>query len=201
MLNSLRLLAGLGRVASPPSPQKKSRQKPRANKPLGHEAVPAELTAELEAKVDACYRLAEDTLQQSFPRPEISFALRGRSAGTAHLQQNRLRFNPVLLAENAQAFINEVVPHEICHLLCHRLYGRVKPHGREWQTMMLELFKQTPSTTHSFSTASVTPTGVSYLCDCGELKLSIRRHNKVLRGQSHYSCRRCGQRLQQARQG
>ncbi|NMH65845.1 SprT family zinc-dependent metalloprotease [Shewanella salipaludis] len=161
----------------------------------------SELQLALLAHLEHCYQLAEHALQQRFPRPEVGFRLRGRSAGTAHLQQNRLRFNPVLLQENPDSFIASVVPHEICHLLCHRLYGRVKPHGREWQTLMLELFQQTPSTTHSFSTASVTPTGVSYLCDCGELKLSIRRHNKVLRGQSHYACRRCGQRLQQARQG
>ncbi|MGL4714077.1 MAG: SprT-like domain-containing protein, partial [Shewanella sp.] len=107
-------------------------------------------------RIDVCYQEAEIALKRTFPRPVTQFSLRGKSAGTAHLQQNRLRFNPVLLRENSEAFLTDVVPHEICHLLCFQLFGKTKPHGKEWQSLMLTLFKVNPSTTHSFNIASVT---------------------------------------------
>lgn len=149
------------------------------------------LHAQLLAKVEQCYLHAETTLNRSFIRPDVSFALRGRSAGTAHLQQNRLRFNPVLLNENTQSFIDEVVPHEICHLLCYQLWGRVKPHGKEWQGLMQHLFQLMPRTTHSFDTASLTSNQINYYCACGIVPLGVRRHNKVQRGQTQYRCKKC----------
>lgn len=142
-------------------------------------------------RIETCYQTAEMTLKRAFPRPITQFTLRGKSAGTAHLQQNRLRFNPVLLRENSEAFLTEVVPHEICHLLCFQLFGKTKPHGKEWQSLMLTVFKVNPKTTHNFNTTSVASKEVEYRCACGPIRLSIRRHNKVLRGESRYICKRC----------
>ncbi|ENB5868762.1 SprT family protein, partial [Pseudomonas aeruginosa] len=48
----------------------------------------------LNARVEACYRQAEHFFQRSFPRPTVSFRLRGQKAGVAHLDENLLRFNP-----------------------------------------------------------------------------------------------------------
>ncbi|MCK8044904.1 SprT family zinc-dependent metalloprotease [Shewanella sp. 1CM18E] len=147
-------------------------------------------------QVERCYQIAETKLKRSFPRPEINFALRGKSAGTAHLQLNKLRFNATLLKTNHQAFIDEVVPHEICHLLAAQVFGRVKPHGREWQSLMLQVFNLQPRTTHSFDTTAVEGKTFDYFCLCGPIKLSVRRHNKVLRGETQYRCRKCGSQLQ-----
>ncbi|MFQ6370766.1 SprT family zinc-dependent metalloprotease [Shewanella sp. YIC-542] len=146
--------------------------------------------------VEQCYQRAEQQLQRRFPRPTVTFKLRGKAAGTAHLHLNALRFQPVLLEENPDAFMQEVVPHEICHLLCHQLYGKVRPHGLQWQGLMQQIYHLPGHTTHRFDVSSVTPKGVPYHCACGEVELSIRRHNKVLRGQARYRCRRCGQWLQ-----
>lgn len=145
-----------------------------------------------------CYRQAEAYLDRSFPRPDIKFTLRGKSAGTAHLQLNLLRFNPTLLAENHQTFIDQVVPHEICHLLAYQLFGRVKPHGKEWQALMMDIYQLEPATTHSLNIQSVTGRTFDYLCGCGSIPLSIRRHNKVVRGETQYRCRRCKQELKRA---
>ncbi|MBL4817449.1 MAG: SprT family zinc-dependent metalloprotease [Shewanella sp.] len=145
-----------------------------------------------------CYRQAEAYLQRTFPRPEIKFTLKGKSAGTAHLQLNLLRFNATLLAENHQAFIDQVVPHEICHLLAYQLYGKVKPHGKEWQALMIKVYQLEPATTHSLNTESVAGKTFDYLCDCGSIPLSIRRHNKVIRGETQYRCRCCKQALKRA---
>ncbi|MCL1078458.1 SprT family zinc-dependent metalloprotease [Parashewanella spongiae] len=147
--------------------------------------------------VEHCYRVAEQHLKRRFTRPEVSFKLRGRSAGMAHLQLNKLRFNQQMLTDNQQVFIDEVVPHEICHLLCHQLYGRVRPHGREWQAMMLSLFECQPKTTHNFTVHNKPQAQFNYQCLCGIIKLSIRRHNKVIRNQAQYRCKTCKQTLQQ----
>ena len=63
----------------------------------------------LHARVEACYQLAEDFFKRSFPRPEVSFKLRGQKAGVAHLQENLLRFNPKLYAENREHFLKQTV--------------------------------------------------------------------------------------------
>ncbi|MCL2912440.1 SprT family zinc-dependent metalloprotease [Shewanella corallii] len=161
-----------------------------------------QLQQQLLERCEACFHQAEQRLKRKFPRPAISFALRGKSAGTAHLQQNRLRFNPVLLKENPEAFLQEVVPHEIAHLLCFQLYGAgkaIKPHGKEWQAIMLQVFDLTPRASHSFDISSVRGKTYAYQCQCGPVELSVRRHNKVQRGESRYLCRHCKQVLSPAK--
>ncbi|NRD75123.1 SprT family zinc-dependent metalloprotease [Shewanella sp. VB17] len=147
------------------------------------------------SRILECYSLAEKQLDHVFPKPEISFKLRGKSAGTAHLQQNRLRFNATLLTENQDTFIQHVIPHEICHLLAYQMYGKVKPHGQEWQALMVRLFALPPNTTHNMNTRSVEGRKFSYQCDCGPVQLSIRRHNKVVKGETKYRCRHCKKEL------
>ncbi|MGX2965615.1 MULTISPECIES: SprT family zinc-dependent metalloprotease [Shewanella] len=145
--------------------------------------------------IELCYLKAEAALGRALKRPSVSFALRGRSAGTAHPTENRLRFNPVLLEQNLHTFTHEVVPHEICHLLCFQLHGKTRPHGKEWQSLMRRIYGLAPRTTHSMDISSVKPRTLLYQCGCGVVELSIRRHNKVVRGQAKYQCRRCGQLL------
>ncbi|BDM65760.1 protein SprT [Shewanella sp. NFH-SH190041] len=156
-----------------------------------------QLQAQLLSRVEQCYNLAEHKLARAFPRPVISFKLRGKSAGTAHLQLNKLRFNPVLLRENPYAFLSDVVPHEICHLLCFQLYGHrnIKPHGPQWQALMQQIYAVTPKATHQFNTASVQGRTFPYQCGCGRVELSVRRHNKIIRQQASYHCRICHQPL------
>lgn len=142
-------------------------------------------------KVEVCYQQAESQLALHFPRPTVGFKLRGKCAGMAHLHHNHLRFNPELLVNNRDAFLTEVVPHEVCHLLVYQLFGKVKPHGKEWQNMMRELFNLSPRTTHDFDLSSSTQPQFLYQCHCGTITLSLHRHNKVVRGQTQYRCRRC----------
>ena len=82
--------------------------------------------------------------------------------------------------------------HEISHLLTWQLFGKVKPHGKEWQAVMRDVFGVTPETTHSFDMSSVNLNTVDYQCGCGDVALTIRRHNKVLQG-VQYRCRKCNE--------
>lgn len=142
--------------------------------------------------------LANAYLKTQYPEPKITYRQRGTTAGTAHLTQWEIRLNAVLLTENGQQFIDEVVPHELAHLLVYRQFGRVSPHGKEWQWMMEQVLGVSANRTHSFNVLSVQGKMFAYHCDCQVHQLSLRRHNKIMRKESEYRCKYCGKQLKQA---
>ncbi|HEN3567361.1 SprT family zinc-dependent metalloprotease [Yersinia sp. HM-2024] len=154
----------------------------------------------LQQAVMRCLRhklqLANQHLGTDYPEPKINYHQRGTSAGSAYLQSFEIRLNPVLLLENQQPFIDEVVPHELAHLLVYRQFGRVPPHGKEWRWMMEHVLQVPASRTHQFEVTSVRSKTFNYQCKCQQHALTIRRHNKVQRGESEYRCRECGEKLQ-----
>lgn len=153
----------------------------------------------LQQAVMRCLReklqLARTHFAIDFPEPKLVYQQRGTSAGTAWLQAWEIRLNPVLLLENQQPFIDEVVPHELAHLLVFRQFGRVPPHGREWKWMMETVLSVPASRTHRFEISSVQSKTFPYRCACQMHQLTLRRHNRVMRGESEYRCRRCGEKL------
>ena len=126
-------------------------------------------------------------LGRSYPEPKLVYQQRGTSAGTAWLESYEIRLNPVLLMENVEAFINEVVPHELAHLLA--------PHGKEWKWMMESVLGVPARRTHQFELQSVRRNTFPYRCQCQEHQLTIRRHNRVVRGEATYRCVHCGEPL------
>lgn len=138
--------------------------------------------------------LANQFFNKEFTIPVMNFALRGQKAGVAYLQQNEIRLNPVLLVENGAAFIQQVVPHKLAHLLVYQQFGRVQPHGKEWKMMMEQVLGVPAHIYHKFSTASVAKK-FSYQCNCQTHLLSVRRHNAIQRNQRSYICRNCNQPL------
>lgn len=156
-------------------------------------SLQSELGLRVRTRVLDCYAIAEHYYLKSFQRPEVFVNLRGRSAGVAELQKNRLRFNAVLLQENEQAFLTEVVPHEVAHLLAWKLYGRgIRPHGPEWQQIMQQVFQLVPSTTHSFDVKRSGKMGYLYTCACEarEHALTLKKHNWI-EGGRRYICLKC----------
>ncbi len=89
------------------------------------------LKMQVQRKLSLCLALAEQHFNRAFPMPNVDYRLRGVKAGVAYLQQNEIKLNRTLLLENETAFINQVVPHELAHLIVYQVFGRVKPHGKE----------------------------------------------------------------------
>jgi SprT protein len=141
--------------------------------------------------------LAAHYFKREFNRPQITLDQRGKCAGTARLRDWHIRLNPILLQDNPAQFAQEVIPHEIAHLVVFAVWGRVKPHGAEWQNVMRDIFNITPRTTHKMDVTKVQGAIYFYRCDCQQHQLSVRRHRAVLRGERQYLCRRCGTTLQQ----
>lgn len=128
--------------------------------------------------------------QKTFVMPEVNYDVRGLKAGVAYLQRNEVRFNPILLQENGQAFIQQVVPHELAHILVYQHFGRVQPHGKEWKMVMETVLGVPAEIYHCFDTASVSQQ-FAYRCQCQTHQLSLRRHNAIQANKRSYLCKKC----------
>ena len=95
------------------------------------------------------------------------------------------------MQENTDEFIRQVVPHELAHLIVYQMFGRVKPHGREWQLVMNKIFKLPADTCHQFDIKNVQGKTFEYCCACQTHFLSTRRHNRIVREKIEYLCRKC----------
>ncbi|MCZ2720305.1 SprT family zinc-dependent metalloprotease [Marinomonas sp. 15G1-11] len=136
------------------------------------------------------HTLAENYFGREFELPIINFKQKGRAAGTAHLSKNEIRLNYFMFQQNPDAFLEEVVPHELAHLIAFTLYGpRIRPHGIEWKLVMIRALSRIPSRTHNFATPKPDQL-FDYRCACQEHQLTIRRHNKILKG-TVYLCKKC----------
>ncbi len=137
-----------------------------------------------------CFIKAECFFDRAFKRPSYQFNQRGKAAGTAHLQRNLIKINPILFLNNRDEFFQQVIPHEVAHLISFQLYGKVRPHGKEWKMVMTEVFNRPALTTHQLDIKDVIGVQFHYRCECSTHQLTIRRHNKVLKG-ARYLCKKC----------
>lgn len=148
---------------------------------------------QLHSRVEACYQQAEAFFKRQFPRPQISFKLRGQKAGVAHLTENRLRFNFQLYKENREHFLKQTVAHEVAHLIAHRMFGgAIRPHGEEWQLIMRGVYDLVPDRCHSYAVTQRQTRRYVYRCACPEqdFAFTAQRHALVGKGR-RYFCRSC----------
>lgn len=126
--------------------------------------------------------------------PALQFNQRGKVAASALLQKNVVRINPHLYEHNNAYYISDVIAHELAHILVHQLYrNRLKPHGAEWQHIMIHVFGIEPKVTHQLDVSEVAMKTFRYSCGCQQIDLSLIRHNKIVRGKQSYICKKCAQ--------
>jgi SprT protein len=162
------------------------------------------LQNQAQARLDLLFdsALKESTINaftRLFRQPSLTYNQRGRIAASALLQKNTVNINPTLYCQNTDYFLSHVIAHELAHIMVYQLYGlRVKPHGVEWQKIMLEVFNLPAKVTHTLDVSGVAMRAVRYNCACQEVSLSLIRHNKVLKGKQSYICKKCDTVLTQA---
>jgi SprT protein len=161
---------------------------------------------QIKKAVEAAFVKVENCYNVKLPRPKISFDLNGRAAGTASRGENKLRFNLSLAEhpENKERFLRQTVPHEVAHLAQDVLFpstarGWTKPHGREWQRIMVQAMGLPPERCHSYNTENIKARrkhpGFPYKCGCRTFIFSPIRHKRAQSGKSYYSCPKCKQKF------
>lgn len=167
------------------------------------------LNDKLELRVKSCLEKAEQQFRQAFDYQSIEINIRGCAAGQirygylprvggsiSNTTRNLpiLRFNPYLLVKYKEIFIDQVVPHECAHLVAYALFGKkIKPHGSEWKSLMVNLYQQTPDVTHRFEIAPKVRRLFDYRCACIDInhQLTVIRHNKIKKQKAAYLCKKC----------
>jgi SprT protein len=165
----------------------------------------------LQNKVDSCLAQASQVYNCHFLYDKIRIDIRGKAAGQiqirraySHKQLPVLRFNPLLLLKYQEEFIDEVVPHECAHLVVYKLHSpyrnnkRIRPHGPEWQSIMVNLYGREPKVTHQFIFEHESQKKrFDYQCGCSMKihQLSVIRHNKIVRAKANYLCKGCNKPL------
>ena len=147
----------------------------------------------VQQRVIGLYTQAEQFFCRHLPMPYIRLDLTGSTAGQAWPQKRLLRFNPVLLQENRVDFLSQTVAHEVAHLLAYDLYGsQIRPHGRQWQLIMTDVFGLPAHRCHQYDTSRSARKEWLYQCQCSGnvIPLGTIRHNRAQRG-TVYLCRRC----------
>ncbi|MDP8161706.1 SprT family zinc-dependent metalloprotease [Pasteurella skyensis] len=153
------------------------------------------LKIQVQRKLKQTLALANTYFEKEFITPQVNYKVRGAKAGVAYLERNEIRFNPILLQENSDEFIKNVVPHELAHIIVYQQFGKVKPHGKEWQGVMEQVFGIPAETCHQFELDSVRQT-FQYKCACQIHLLTIKRHNAIQQKGRSYICRKCKHKLE-----
>lgn len=143
-------------------------------------------------RIEAVYRRVEEHYGMNFPRPQISFQLKGRRAGVAYYRENLIKLNRQLLAENGDKFILDTPGHEAAHLVARRLFGGfIKSHGNEWKSIM-RIIGQEPTRCHEFEVK----TNHVYSCACNPSNyISTYYHNRSVKGAIILRCKKCKTKL------
>ena len=84
---------------------------------------------------------AQEKFGLLFEVPDLSFEINSKHvAGNANYKKNLIRINPAFLLAHTERVLSRTVPHEIAHLICHKLYPNAKQHhGPEFRKIMKEL--------------------------------------------------------------
>jgi len=140
---------------------------------------------------------ASELYDQKFLSIPIAFDLRGKCAGMYRRsgREKLIRFNPWLFAKYYQHSLEQTVPHEVAHYITDCLWSgsKVKPHGKEWKSVM-QLLGAEPAVTGNYDLTGIPLKQYQqfdYSCGCKTHQLSIIRHRRLVKGQAEYRCRSC----------
>lgn len=156
-----------------------------------------ELEIAVYVRIAHCIKLFDDSTQYNpITPPAVLFDLKGRTAGQAFYQSNKLRFNNDLLLRYKHQFIEETVDHEVAHLLAHHINPDCQAHGDTWRWCMKVLGHTTAERCHDMVTNSARKVAkFAYSCDCGDThRVGSKKHKKIQAG-INYTCRKCKARL------
>jgi SprT protein len=148
---------------------------------------PPGIREQVYAKLQEC----ADKLNYTDDLPVVVFDLKGRTAGQAILNRNKIRLNVELLHTHVDRMLNQTLPHEFAHIVAYKEHGD-NGHGYYWKWTMIRL-GLVPDRTHDMPVTAARHTKkYTYYCKCGPQQIGSTRHKRVLQGKSRYGCKVCG---------
>ena len=161
-----------------------------------------------QAQRQCCIDTTDQVLQRArqlfcmtLPSIDMRFDLRGSTSGMYVVQgaQRWFRFNPIIFSAYFTESLAQTIPHEVAHYVCDCRYGikNIRPHGIEWQRVMLSLGVR-PQTRSHYDIDELPlrrQRRFRYRCGCTHHQLSCTRHNKIHADQVQYHCLKCGEKL------
>ncbi len=158
------------------------------------ELIVADKIKQVVDKLNAIYNF-------NMSNPKFYWDVNGTTAGLAKSKTMSVHFNLKLAKQNWDDFINNTVPHEVCHIAAWqwaKFFKKPipKPHGACWNLMMREVGCK-PTRTHEYDVTEVKRNSKRYLYDCGcseKTEVSTVIHNRIKNGRI-YQCLKCKQRL------
>ena len=176
----------------------------KAEKQATIQPINDRLEHQVRVKTGEYIRHASRLFGQDLAEIPVLFDLKGRAAGMYRVLNNTrvIRYNPYIFAKYFTDNITTTVPHEVAHYVVDMLYGagRVKPHGIEWQKVMLSLGAE-PSATGNYDLTGIPVRRQqrhAYACACTLHQISTARHNRIVRGKARYYCRKCNTAIRSA---
>jgi predicted SprT family Zn-dependent metalloprotease len=160
--------------------------------------ITAEMKQQVFDKVSALVKIASNRYNNFMLLPTIYFDCVGTRGG--YQKRNELHFNPELLVQNFERYLNTTVPHETAHYVQWIVFPnslnngvRRQIHGREWKSIMYLFGIKNPERCHSYDITNVkrrvfkrTPV----YCSCSVHEVTNHVINKLQQGKS-FSCLKC----------
>ena len=132
--------------------------------------------------------------------PHVSFDLRGTTGGMAYPGRWEINLNAALMVDNWDHYMSDTIPHEVAHLVVHRLWGtetrrtrtgkvqRIS-HGDKWKSVMRMCFNVEPKRCHQMDVSKTRQakrpqTKHQYRCNCCGAMVPVgpKHHKKLQNG-------------------
>jgi SprT protein len=157
------------------------------------------------AKYEECRMIAIEHGYDLKPIP-VYFNKTGCVAGTyqhSMIGGGFFNVNLDIAKANLEEYLRQTVPHEFCHYIVfmefyknmYRYNQKPKSHGREWQSMMINVFGLDPHRCHNYDVTEIQKKKFGrlyvYKCKCMEHQVTPIRHRRMLEQPNRYACRKC----------
>lgn len=143
--------------------------------------------AELITRVEEVAYIADDTFNTDIGScVSVSFNVKGKVAGKAYWD-GQIKLNPEACDKYFKEMMEEVIPHEVAHLVCFQKPFLGKGHNKRWKRVCKQL-GGTGERCHSFQlTPGRKVTKYKYAIGDGtEITLGAIRHNKIQDGHLYW---------------
>ena len=134
------------------------------------------------------------TFGRTFAPIDIRFDIRGRCAGQYCVKggYRYFRYNMDIAKKNGEKVFKTTVVHEIAHYIAKCLHPEyIRPHGKEWKSVMMVLGIHDPKTTHTMKCAPARRVKrVPFKCRCTTHMITLNMRTKIKNGSTRI-CKSC----------